>query len=137
MMYELLEMFADRLYVLSDFFYVKVCSVLLLGVASIKLDQVWVIKVANFLKAGLKNVPFDIFIDFAKSLEFLNNFKTNTVGTELSKLLCEQRPVNSAESWDKHFLHEHYLGVADFIVNLSDEFLLYRLREARVALGKF
>ena len=87
MVYKLLEMISYRFDIFTDLFDVKIRAVLFLSVFSIKFDQIWVIKITYLLKAGLENVPFNIFIYFSKGLQFLYNLKANLACTELSKLL--------------------------------------------------
>lgn len=51
---KLLEVLSNGLYILSDLFYIKFSSIMLLAISSIELDQARVVKIADLLKAGLK-----------------------------------------------------------------------------------
>lgn len=105
MVYKLLEMFSNGFDILSDFFHVEISSIVLLCVASVEFDKVWVVEVAYFLKASLKDVSFHIFVYLCEGFQLLHNFMANIICTQLMKLFSKQSSIDCAESWYEKFLH--------------------------------
>lgn len=96
-----LEKTIDSFCVLGYLFDKKLWSVILRYFFPIKLDDISIVKIANFFKTSFINIPFDIFINFSKLLKFSNNFLTNLIQINLIKTFTKHSSINSTKSINK------------------------------------
>jgi len=115
---------ADVFDVVAYLFDKKLCALLFFGLCSIELDDGSIVKVTYLFKTGLKNVSFDVLVDFCESFELCQYLRANHINIELVIILAQKISIDCAKSPNEQILDQQNLSVTYLIFKFFDMFLL-------------